>query len=214
MRTKSNTARDAYDIFEHRHRLAVWGAGRANQRQWPGFTIEVATQIIEQAGLRAIKTPDDLPPAAEIDQFIGSLIERMAEVATGIQYQHKTKDEGGRVIETEIRQLGFSYGRGQKLANVYLKTKLVCSGWETHASVAALHPPLDSVLLEEIRKYTWAERREIPSVRGAFMAAQRLGRAWTNFDKATYDAYIEAVKLLQGERPLWEVEWLWVPSKE
>ncbi len=212
MSSNSSKARDSYDIFEHRHRLAVWGAGRANQRQWPGFTMDVATHIIEQSGLMAIKTPDDLPPADEIDQFIDVVIERMATTASAVRYQPKIKNAAGRVVLGEYRPLEFSYGRGQKLVNVYLKTKLVCAGWEGHPSVAALHPPLDGVLLTAIRSYTWRERDKIPAARKAFETAQRLGDTWTTFNKPAYDAHIEAVKLLQGDRPLWAVEWLWQPA--
>lgn len=214
MSTKGRNARDSYDIYEHRHRLAIWGAGRANQRVWPGFTMGVATQIIEQSGLAEIKTPDDLPPPAGVDQFIATLIERMATVAGTINYRPKVTDASKRTILLDPRPLEFSHGRGQKLVNVYLKTKLVCAGWENHPSVAALHPPLDGVLLKAMRSYAYRERGNIPAVRKAFVAAERLGDTWTSFNKAAYDAHIEAVKLLQGDRPLWAVEWLWQPAKE
>lgn len=43
-----------YDICEHRHRRAGWGAGRAYSRQGPGNTIAVANHLIEKSGLGAI----------------------------------------------------------------------------------------------------------------------------------------------------------------
>lgn len=214
MSTNSSKARDSYDIYEHRHRLAVWGAGRANQRRWPGFTMAVATHLIEQSGLSEIKSPEDLPQPAGVDQFIAELIERMATVAGTIKYQPKSDDASGRNILLDPQPLEFSHGRGQKLVNVYLKTKLVCAGWESHPSVAALHPPLDGVLLDSMRSYTWSERGKLAAARRALMEAQRLCDTWTSFDKAAYEAHIKAVKLLQGDRPLWAVEWLWQPAKE
>lgn len=36
-----------------------------------------------------------------------------------------------------------------------------------------------------------------------------MGTRWTDFDKPTYDAYIGAIKVLQGGCSLWAVEEYW-----
>lgn len=68
-------------------------------------------------------------------------------------------NSGGRRSKTGVlngevvteRQLVCTYGRAQKLVDIYLKSKVVCAGWETHPSVATLHPPVDGVLLKAMR---------------------------------------------------------------
>lgn len=45
---------------------------------------------------------------------------------------------------------GLGHGVGAKLINVYLRGAFVWAGHESHANVAALHPPIDSLLLEEL----------------------------------------------------------------
>ncbi|MNV63470.1 hypothetical protein D3C71_1560660 [compost metagenome] len=131
--------------------------------------------------------------------------------AEGITYWRKPSKADKFAKE---HQLHCTYGRAQKLLNVYLKSKLVCAGWQAHRSVVALHPPIDRALLAAMDHFTRTEREKIPDARGALEAAQQLGNSWTTFDKITYDAYIKVVKLIQGDRPLWAVEWLWAPSHE
>jgi hypothetical protein len=101
-----------YDIIEHRHRLAVWGAGRAYCRQGPGHTIAVARQLIENSKLSDINTPDDLPAADQMDAFIHERIHQVMAASLPIRYTNKDK---------QVVPLLCTYGRAQKLVNMYLK---------------------------------------------------------------------------------------------
>ena len=42
-----------YTIEQHRHRFAVWAAARAASRRIKNFKIELASELIECAGLKA-----------------------------------------------------------------------------------------------------------------------------------------------------------------
>lgn len=198
-----------YDIFEHRHRFAAWAAGRAYSRRGPGHDMSTAMKLLTLSGLSSLKTPDDLPEPDKVDAFLDKLIVAVMRVASEITYLRKSKS--GNTVEN---QLLCSYGRAQKLVNIYLKSKLVCSGWETHASVVNLHPPLDSVLIKSMGSYTWKNRSQCSGARLAFERAQQLGNTWTSFDRATYDAYIDTIKIIQRNAPLWAIEWLWQPAKD
>ncbi|MFZ6772350.1 hypothetical protein ACO0LB_06485 [Undibacterium sp. SXout7W] len=156
-----------------------------------------------------MNTPDDLPEPKEVDQFLDKLIVGVMDVASGITYLRKSADK--KPVET---QLLCSYGRAQKLVNIYLKSKLVCAGWHDDASVKAPHPPIDRVLINSIRSHTAKNSSEHHEARIVFLRAQRLGQNWTSFDKVTYDAYIDTIKIIQRNEALWAVEWLWSPAKE
>lgn len=56
-----------------------------------------------------------------------------------------------RIVKAaEGEGLVFTHGVAAKLVNVYLKAGFVCSGHHGHPSVRALHPPIDSVLLQAL----------------------------------------------------------------
>jgi hypothetical protein len=187
----------AYTIQEHRHRFAVWAAGRACSRgKGKGFTVKNARTMLEAAGLKKINSADDLPGPEEIDRWVNVLIRA--------------------VMKAGVKQCGLdiSYGRAQKLVNIYLKSKIVCGVSRHDDRIKKLHPPLDSELLNNLHK--GADRLK-PGQRKQFLkkldTARSKGRSWTGFNKPTYDAYIRAIKILQQGRPLWEVEECWMPSE-
>jgi hypothetical protein len=39
-----------------------------------------------------------------------------------------------------------------------------------------------------------------------------MSKTWTTFDRTTYDAYISAIRIFQGNQPLWATERLWNPN--
>ncbi|MGY4534639.1 hypothetical protein ACVW0Y_003781 [Pseudomonas sp. TE3786] len=203
---------DAYTIFDHRHRFAAWAAARAYSRGAPGHTVKNAARLIDLSGAASVRTANDLPSPEKMSSFLDSLFTRAMEGAQGLTYvrERKDRDTGKKLKSTET--LCCSYGRAQKLINIYLKSKLVCAGQETHPSVALLHPPIDSVLINNMKALLSAEPSRYPKALVAFKRAQKLGVAWSDFDKATYESYIDVVKLIQGARPLWGIEWLWDAS--
>ena len=199
-----------YDIYEHRHRLAVWGAGRAYSRQGPGHTIAVAKHLIENSGLGAISTPDHLPHPGEIDEFIHERIQAVIDASQGVYY---TKRGNGQLDTREA--LVCTYGRAQKLVNMYLKIKIVCAGYHDHLRVKALHPPLDAVLLKALDLSIAIDHAsDLKVFQGKLAVAKALGKTWTKFDRPTYEAYLAAIRIFQGSQPLWAVERLWSPERE
>ena len=198
-----------YSMLEHRHRLAVWVAGRAYSRKGSGHTMEVAQALIENSGLGAIASPDDLPAHDEVDAFIHSQIEAVMRASAAIP-KHKHWKSG------ELRSLECTYGRAQKLVNMYLKSKIICAGNEDdNDRVSALHPPLDDQLLKAIH----SNRKQCPAETKArfddeWKKARALGTAWTKFDQVTYQAYIKAIRSFLAGRPLWHIEYLWTPVSE
>jgi hypothetical protein len=198
-----------YSMLEHRHRLAVWVAGRAYSRKGSGHTMEVAQALIENSGLSAIASPDDLPEPGEIDAFIHSRIEAVIRASVDIP-QHKHWKTG------ELRSLECTYGRAQKLVNMYLKSKIICVDFASDIErLSALHPPLDDQLLTAIdsnKDHCPPETKA--RFKGEWANARRLGTKWTKFNQATYDAYIKAIRTFLAGRPMWQIEYLWQPVSE
>lgn len=205
---------DSYTIIEHRHRFAIWAAGRAYSRQGPGHTMAVATRLINESGVGKISTLDDLPPIEEMDAFLDGYFQKVIQLATGMTYTRRWEDKHTKAKMSEVLPLECSYGRAQKLVNVYLKSKLVCTSAGDQVSIAALHPPLDRKLIGEIRRYLRRASYKGSKTQEDFFTALALGESWTSFDKTAYDAHIKVVKAIQGRRPLWGIEWLWKPTAE
>jgi len=115
-------------------------------------------------------------------------------------------------IEVEAKNLGvtsFTFGRAQKLVNIYLKTVLVCGGHHQHPSVALLHPPLDFESFKGLRSFLLKNRSSMSRARSAFIAAQKRNPRWTKFSEDDYEAHIEAIKLIMAGRPLYLIEEYW-----
>ena len=82
-----------------------------------------------------------------------------------------------------------------KLINLYLKARFTFSGHADHPNVAALHPPIDSLLLKALNC-------TLPS-------AQRLPTNWSTFEAKTYQKTIATLRLSTAPLLLWTAESLW-----
>lgn len=196
-----------YSFAEHAHRFAVWAAGRAYSRSGGhggGYSVQYAQRMLEAAGMRDINTPEDLPSKDGIDAFIHERIEAVRAARPATYVHHETRDH---------LKFRCTYGRAQKLVNVYLKSKLVCGGYHDDERVERLHPPLDRKLLRGLNAVCEevAGQDEYAEFRKNFLDAQALGDSWVVFTQTTYEAYIKAVKSLQQDKPLWAVEEHWLP---
>ncbi|MNL83612.1 hypothetical protein D3C87_2113080 [compost metagenome] len=67
--------------------------------------------------------------------------------------------------------------------------------------MAALHPPIDSVLLDKL----FANSEGDPKVAWGLARQAR----WSKFSSDQYEAVIKAVRLQMGDRPLWAIEEFW-----
>lgn len=168
---------------------AKWCAAAAYGRGLVGGGNSLAFELIEVSGLDQVTAPEHI--GQNIDEW---------------QMRFMKK------IEAEAACLGvidFSFGRAQKLVNIYLKTVLVCGGHHQHPSVALLHPPLDSELFKGIRSFLSKNRATMGEARSVFSAAQKCNSRWTMFSEADYVAHIDAIKLLMAGKPLYQVEEYW-----
>lgn len=204
---------DKYTLTEHRHRFAIWAAGRAYSRQGPGHTMAVASQLINDTSVGQITTLDDLPSPNEIDDHLDGLFREVMGRAEKITYKREWRDKTTGHSRTEECQLECTYGRAQKLVNIFLKSKLIVAGVdERDAKLARLHPPLDRQLLAAIGRHLNTPPFKGSDLQKVFKEALLKGSSWTTFDKAAYDAHINVVKEIQKDRPLWGIEWLWQPA--
>ena len=195
-----------YSIADHAHRFAVWAAGRAYSRSGGdggGYSVKYAQTMLEAAGMRDINTPTDLPSAEGIDAFVHERIEAVCAARPATYVHHKTG---------EHLKFRCTYGRAQKLVNVYLKSKLVCGGYHDDERVERLHPPIDSVLLKGLSAFSESVAGQVQyaEFQNNLLDAQALGSSWVVFTQTTYEAYIKAFKSLQKDKPLWAIEEHWV----
>lgn len=177
-----------YDIHRHKHNYAIWTASRAWNRKLKGGDLALAQQLIEVAGLENVRGPDDI--GADVDAWLQEKMRLIVDYAGQNQIP------------------GINYGRAQKLVNIYLKTKLICGGFETHPKVSLLHPPLDRELFDGLRRVF--REQKTSDAAAAFADAQKACSSWTNFELQDYLAHIRAIKLFMDGRPLWMVEEHWL----
>ena len=173
-----------YTIAEHKHRYTAWAASRAASTKTCRFEVLMGKEIIEVIGLhRLISDPNTLPTPAQID-------------AT-----HREWRSAAITAANGKGLIGFSHGIAAKLINVYLKGAFVCGGHEGHANVAALHPPIDSLLLDELYSLN------VGGLREQWLTARKL--RWSKFNSVQYEAVINAIRQAMGTAPLWQVEAYW-----
>ena len=168
----------SYDIHEHTHRFAAWAAATgASASPRCRFMVEAGKAILERTGFDVgLRQPKQLPSPAWLD--VVHLAWRKAVIK-------------------EARKVGlnFTHGIAAKLINLYLKAKFTCGGYADHPHVAALHPPIDSLLLKAFNR--------------TLKPLDRLPVNWSTFDSKTYQQAIGALRLGRKDLPLWTAESLW-----
>jgi len=174
----------SYCILEHKHRFSSWAASRAASTITCRFNVRTGKRIIEATGLHLLLAdPGLLPSPVEIDD----VHRQWCTVAVQAAVEHGLRD--------------FGHGVAAKLINVYLKGTFVCGGHESHENVEALHPPIDSLLLEELYIHN------VGGLQATWDTARKL--RWSNFDSEQYQAVIGGVRLAMAGKPLWQVEAHW-----
>jgi len=173
----------SYSIAEHKHRFAAWAAGRAANVSGCRFSVQQAKRILEAAGLKdLVGDVQNLPSPGQVDT------------------SHR-KWRNTVIAAAKAEGLLFTHGVAAKLINIYLKACFVCGGLHNDARVRALHPPIDSVLLDELSTL------DVGGFRTEWNVARRA--RWSNFDSAQYEAVIRHIQLSMKGSPLWEIEKYW-----
>lgn len=172
----------SYDI--HSHRFAAWAAGRTASVKGRRFSVASAQRWLETAGFDHSFDLSKLPSPAEIDA------------------RHKAW-RSALVLAASNGGVELSHGQAAKLLNVYMKARFVCGGQYTNKSVAALHPPIDKVLLDRLGS------KEV-NFNGQGADWRRASRAgWSNLDSDGYDQLIGALRKGLGTHPFWMLEAYW-----
>lgn len=173
-----------YAIYEHRHRYATWAASRAASTKTCRFTVQQGKNIIEAVGLHdLLADPARLPEPAGMDS------------------EHQRWRESAIKAAQSLNLEGFGHGSAAKLINVYCKGAFVCAGYEMHPKVGALHPPIDSLLLDELHANDVDGKRKV--------WAKARSKRWSKFSSDDYQSVIDAIRSVMQGRPLWQIEVYW-----
>lgn len=173
-----------YAIEEHKHRYAAWAASRAASTKTCRFEVLTGKEILEEIGLHnLLSDPNNLPSPEHID------------------IEHRKWRKAAIESAEQKNLVGFGHGVAAKLINVYLKGAFVCGGHENHLHVAALHPPIDSLLLDELYK------KNIGSAQLDWKKARKL--RWSKFTSEQYESLISAIRTVMLDEPMWKIESYW-----
>ena len=174
----------SYSIEEHKHRFASWAAGRAASVKGCRFKVGQAKNILESAGLRTISlSVQNLPPRDFFD------------------IEHK-KWRTCIIAAANKQDLSFTHGIAAKLINIYLKSIFVCGGAHEDPKIRAIHPPIDSLLLDDLYRLNIGNRRK------EWNEARKT--RWSKLDSDSYECLIKAIKFSVPEGAgLWEIEESW-----
>jgi len=183
MRKKAKSQEAGYDIVEHVHRLSSWAASLAASQPRHRFKASAGLAIIEKAKLKEfLRNPHSAVDPTSIDSLHREWRMTVIGIAT-----------------TEAPQAQFTHGIAAKLINIYFKVGLITIGNQQIKLVNALHPPIDSMVLEGLAD----DDRESNPVRAAFWRTRR----WTRFDCKEYEEVIQKVREKLGPKtPLWKIE--------
>ncbi|MCA9359079.1 hypothetical protein KC926_02650 [Candidatus Kaiserbacteria bacterium] len=175
-----------------RHRYAAWCAGRASSTRKCPFTVETASELIESSiGLKYFSKGWHVPlKVIDFDATHRSFREKLV---------NKAKQKGLK---------NFTHGVAAKLINIYLKTLHVVPMLGMYErltdaerrKLGNFHPPIDSVLLEELvrsdaggKKSIWRKYRDI---------------RWSNLKSNEYENLISEMReVTKGQ--LWKIEAYW-----
>ena len=172
-----------YGINLHAHRFAAWAASRAASVVNCRFSVAQGRIILEECGFNAsFSSPEQLPEPQAIDE------------------QHR-KWRADILSAAASRGLTFTHGVAAKLVNVYFKSRFVCGGHHDDERVRALHPPIDSVLLEALVEL---------NVGGHASAWKQAAKTrWSRFGSEDYEHVIQLIRQSLNGAPLWMIEAYW-----
>jgi hypothetical protein len=173
----------SYDLFEHRHRFAVWAGARAAQR---GFaTVEDLRDALESTDIR---------------QFVGD--NRSLEInAADFEVRHRNWCSSIAEYLSERGVPNATFGRAAKLVAVYFKSMIIVGPHAMSALAAIVHPPIDRILLQNL-----GTSREIRSIHKKVW----LQVSWTTLDERAYYTLLSQLRtVLAPSDPWWLLERHW-----
>ncbi len=173
-----------YSIQEHRHRFAAWAASRAASVKGCRFKVAQGKEIIELSGLMEIgKSISNLPEPTDFD--VNHREWRNSVIQVAQKHQHT-----------------FTHGVAAKLINVYLKSIFVCGKQYDDPRIKAIHPPIDSVLLDALYN------KNIGGLRADWQVVRAI--RWSKLSSEQYEHLIECIrKVVPLQNGLWRIEEYW-----
>ncbi len=175
-----------YDLKEHRHRYAAWCAARAVARGVTGAKYQEIEPVLQKSGVRA---------------FVESGKTNWPKNQASFDTEHARLC---KAVQRELKRSkveNTSYGLAAKIVAVYLKTLVVVGGRGKSTMSEFVHPPIDRIMLKAYKKrlprVAWDEpKAEVP--------------AWTKLDQRRYNAILDTLKGIAGEKGLWTLEEAWL----
>jgi hypothetical protein len=173
-----------YGIELHSHRFSAWAASRAASVNECRFKVKQGREILEGCGFNeSFSNPDYLPDPPSVDEEHRKWRRKATELAAA-------------------KGLSFTDGVAAKLINCYLKARFVCAGYSDHRKVAALHPPIDKLLLEELGAQNFGGNQK---------TWRRFSRdGWSKLNSDDYEKIISLIRQNLNGQPMWAIEEHWV----
>lgn len=169
-----------YKFNQHIHNYAVWTSARAVQR---GFaTTLIIKKAIEKSDLRNFSEDSFKYKSDDFDSF---------HRVCANQILNALKKTGLKKVR---------YGRAAKIIAIYLKTAIVICNKGKSSKSKIIHPPIDSILLNNISK-KFSELKELKSIR------------WTQLNESKYWELVSKMRTFFGDFN-WKLEEYWKPELE
>ncbi len=148
------------------------------------FKVETARSILEAAKLNEVaRSVSSLPAAKDFDAA------------------HR-KWRKAVIGASKNRGFDFTHGVAAKLINIYLKATFVSAGHHDNPRVRAIHPPIDSILLDSLYE------NDVGGLRAEWQRARKL--RWSKLGSKQYEDVIRAVRQAVGPgQGLWTIEQYW-----
>jgi hypothetical protein len=180
----------SYDLFEHRHRFAIWAAARAAQRRL-GASVDTLREALEKTGIKDF-VRDQVTVQISAEEF-------------AIQHRKWCESIVEFLTNAGVREVYF--GRAAKLVGIYLKSMIVIGPHADTMLARVAHPPIDRLLLQELARHS-----DVPiDARRVFRTAN-----WTTLDQAKYEDLVGLIRSVLPEKvnPFWQLEQYWPVTEE
>ena len=172
-----------YTIHQHCHNFGAWAASRAASVIGCRFTVAQGKTLLESIGFGLnLNSPAQLPEPDQLDPIHRKWRQQI-------------------INHAQILTIPMTHGVAAKLINVYLKSRFVCGGFAENPKVQALHPPIDSLLLQKLACDDFGGKAKFWS--NAYKAR------WSKFDSDTYENVIQEIRESLNGEPMWKIESFW-----
>ena len=173
-----------YSINHHTHVFAAWSAATAARAGTCKFKVKTGRKILEEIGFNeTFINPNKLPTQEKFDVV------------------HKKWCDNAIKSAKRYKIKNFKHGVAAKLINCYLKVKFVCGGHANHPKVKYIHPPIDRLLLQELKEKNIGDFGEEWSSGGKL--------SWSHYDYISYNEIIKMIQKTMPNQPLWKIEQYW-----